>query len=598
MKKTIFLLLLVTLLLACAFTLLACNKDSPYTVSFIVDGEVYSVYVTEGNERISIPENPDKSGYRFVGWYLYTENAESPFTEEFLLDKPLEADMCVYARWERMPDDSEQEPGGGGQGGDEENGNNNQGGDEENGDMNETLYTVSFEANGGSAVPSITGSSVDISPLTEREGCTFLGWYSDISLGEGYEVSFPFGINCDVTLYAKWSVDYTPGLIFEWNESDGTYTVIGYNGTDREVVVPGQYLGAAVSAIAQRAFENNPTVARVVICEGITSLGARAFYGCTALKSLVIPESVLTIGGDVLGGCAALESLSVPFFGDSRKGADDAYRYPLGYFFGTKFYTGGMETMQLYYAKSTTDYTYGTYYIPETLRSVTVTDGDLHFGAFSGCMLLTDITLEEGVTFIGESALLGCTALERLYISATVEQMNEYAFEGVQSILEIRVHEDNPSYCSIDGNLYSKDGTQLLLYTVGKADTTFTMPDTVTVIGTYAFSSSRLSRILFSKNLTAIGYGAFAYCTNLDEVILPESVTTIGDYAFTDCLSLTRIVLQENIQKIGKYAFRRCTSLAYIQYSGSKTEWGRIQCGTSWNANTGVYQLVCNYTGV
>lgn len=72
------------------------------------------------------------------------------------------------------------------------------------------------------------------------------------------------------------------------------------------------------------------------------------------------------------------------------------------------------------------------------------------------------------------------------------------------------------AYKSIDGNLYSKDSKTFIQYAIGKANKTFSVPETVTDIGNFSF----------------------AYCGSLTSVTIPDSVTSIGEKAFSDCCSL------------------------------------------------------------
>ena len=75
--------------------------------------------------------------------------------------------------------------------------------------------------------------------------------------------------------------------------------------------------------------------------------------------------------------------------------------------------------------------------------------------------------------------------------------------------MEDLVNEDNPNYCSIDGVLYSKDKTKLILYPTGKK-------------GNY----------MILNGTKTIATGAFQYCINLTSVSIPNSLTKIETDAF------------------------------------------------------------------
>ena len=130
----------------------------------------------------------------------------------------------------------------------------------------------------------------------------------------------------------------------------------------------------------------------------------------------------------------------------------------------------------------------------------------------------------------------------------------------------------NSSYQSIDGNLYSKDGSILIQYAVGKTSESFTIPDSVISIGDYAFYyCSSLTSITIPDSVTSIGDYAFSYCFKLTSIVVPDSVTFIGNYAFYCCSSLASIAIPDSVTFIGEHAFYYCFSLASITIPDSVT---------------------------
>ena len=68
--------------------------------------------------------------------------------------------------------------------------------------------------------------------------------------------------------------------------------------------------------------------------------------------------------------------------------------------------------------------------------------------------------------------------------------------------------------------------------------------DSVTVIGDAAFHwCEKLSGITIPYRVTVIGDGAFYQCASLTEITIPGSVTSIGRYAFEDCTKLADITV-------------------------------------------------------
>lgn len=139
------------------------------------------------------------------------------------------------------------------------------------------------------------------------------------------------------------------------------------------------------------------------------------FTGCTSLKSIVVPDGVTSITRGALAGCSALEEMTVPFVGRDVKKPTDYSQYPLGWIFGTRAYAGCEATEQTYIS-----FNLGvadgknTYYIPSSLKKVTVTGGNILCGAFSNCVNITSVTLGSGINDIESGAFAGCTALSEV----------------------------------------------------------------------------------------------------------------------------------------------------------------------------------------
>jgi hypothetical protein len=217
------------------------------------------------------------------------------------------------------------------------------------------------------------------------------------------------------------------------------------------------------------------------------------------------------------------------------KTSSDTNQYPFGYIFGTSSYAGGVATNQYYYRSSTTSTTYDAYYIPSSLKSVTITGGNILYGAFYNCKNLTNITIPDSVTSIGSYAFYNCSSLTSITIPNSVTSIGYNAFEGCNSL------------------------------------TSITIPDSVTSIGSYAFyNCSSLTSITIPDGVTSIGYGVFYGCSSVTSITIPDSVTSIGSYAFYNCSSLTSIT-----------------------FEGTVAQWNALSEGDEWNGNTGEYTIYC-----
>lgn len=198
--------------------------------------------------------------------------------------------------------------------------------------------------------------------------------------------------------------------------------------------------------------------------------------------------------------------------------------------------------------------------------------------AFAGCSNLKSITIGNGVETIGNYAFMHCGSLETVSIGDKVSSIGEGAFTcqskktvseiivpDYSSLKNITVSENNTNYKSVDGNLYTKDGSELVQYAIGKTDSTFTIPSSVTKIGIYAFSlCDSLKTITIPDNVETIFSYAFANCSNLTTVVIGNGVTNIGSYAFNNCSDLTSVTLGTNVNSIGNNAFVACRTLVEI----------------------------------
>ena len=132
------------------------------------------------------------------------------------------------------------------------------------------------------------------------------------------------------------------------------------------------------------------------------------------------------------------------------------------------------------------------------------------------------------------------------------------------SLISITVDEDHSNYKSVDGVVYSKDGTQLVCCPAGKTGA-FSVPDGVTGIGDEAFYFCMfVTSVTIPDSVTSIVDDAFYLCVFLTSVTIPDSVTGIGEDAFKGCRSLKSVTIPDSVTTIEYGTFRGCTSLASV----------------------------------
>jgi hypothetical protein len=346
----------------------------------------------------------------------------------------------------------------------------------------------------------------------------------------------------------KWCGEEEPleteGLIFTEIKNGSAYMLSGYEGTAAEVYIPSTHNGKPVTRIVSYAFKENTTVTSVTIGGNITHIDNDAFADCSNLRTVVIGNDVQEIGNSAFSWCGALENVKLP-------------------------------------------------------DSLTI----IGESAFWMCASLKSVEIPYGVTTIRNSAFGRCDALTGIFIPATVTTIEDKAFYWCINLENINVDSKNPSYSSVQGNLYSKDQTVILQYAIGKKNTDFAIPTSVTTIGYLAFAySSNLVNLEIPNSVTYVDYGVFSDVSGLKYntkgglnylgneqnpylyLVGPESkaITAavidadcrfIGDFAFSFCTYLTDVTFEKNckLQKIGSCAFFYCDALSSITIPSSVT---------------------------
>ncbi len=319
-------------------------------------------------------------------------------------------------------------------------------------------------------------------------------------------------------------------------------------------------IGNSVTRIDSFAFWGCTSLASVTIPDSVTIIGSYAFSGCTGLTSVTIPDSVTTIGDYAFSGCTGLTNVTIP---DSV----------------TSIGSGAFENCTSLTSATIPDSvtTIGDYAFRgcTSLTSVTIPGNVTSIGscAFENCTGLTCVTIPDSVTTIGGSAFRNCTSLTSVTIPDSVTGIGDYAFSGCTGISTFAVSVGNTCYTNDEaGVLYNKDKTVLVAYPCGNPRSSFSIPDSVTHIGSYAFSGcTGLTGVTIPDSMTSISSYAFKGCTSLTSVTIPNGVTGIGSFAFEGCTSLASVTIPNGVTGIGSFAFEGCTSLASVTIPDSVT---------------------------
>ena len=239
------------------------------------------------------------------------------------------------------------------------------------------------------------------------------------------------GDTSDVT-----SVYVSPATDFEYAENEDGITVTKYIGESTEVAIPETIDGKPVTEIGKNfamlkpiisvrmpdtvhsigdlAFDQCWVLESVQLSAGLLTIEDRAFRGCACLKSIELPEGLTTIGPDAFSGCTALKEISIP----KTVVTIDTEAFYLCVPERITFAEGSrLETIG-YCAFGGAKITELT--LPSSVRR-------LESSAFSGCGLLTKVTLNDGLQRIGSNAF-NYTGLRELVIPASVTDLEYLSF--------------------------------------------------------------------------------------------------------------------------------------------------------------------------
>lgn len=164
----------------------SCSLPIIYTITFdsqsaTVNANPTSKTATYNANVGTLPTPPTRAGYTFGGWYTGTNGTGSIFTASTLVT----ASYSVYAKWTPI------------------------------------ISTVSFNSQGGSAVPNATGiiygATIPLPSTPTKTGYIFDSWNTN-SGGTGSIFSASTPVTGNITVYAKW----TPVYLLSINNGGGS----------------------------------------------------------------------------------------------------------------------------------------------------------------------------------------------------------------------------------------------------------------------------------------------------------------------------------------------------------------------------------------
>lgn len=304
----------------------------------------------------------------------------------------------------------------------------------------------------------------------------------------------------------------------------------------------------SVEEIAFKSFSFCQNIERIILPESVRKIDKMAFYGCIQLRELVLGEGIRELVGETILGCGVLECVTIPdsvvwleqnFIkrcdnltvieaGEHEAGIWEAILLEQDWERSTQAITDivdgkdeesepevlknriqGYSTEKFIYSmvnqntvviegltdEAKEDKGNREFVIPDFIEGALVVG--IADGAFAG-IPLTSVVLPSGLQEIGSGAFYGCN-LRQIIIPSFVSYIGPRAFGANYGLERIDVEEGNKTYTSYQGCLYTSKKTILVQVPSNYAEDTFFVPESVKIIGEYAFGNNRNVKTLRMK---------------------------------------------------------------------------------------------------
>ena len=288
----------------------------------------------------------------------------------------------------------------------------------------------------------------------------------------------------------------------------GSITNWGWNAFEACFNLTNVTMADSLTSLGEGEFYECAKLTHVTLPSSLTSIAESAFSGCTGLPNITIPTNVTTIEGYAFDSCANLVSVEIPANVTN---------------IGEAAFGGETSLMEFTVDAQNPVYT--------SVNGVLFDKSETSLVQFPAG-LGGSYVIPESVTNIGDNAFESCASLTNITISANVASIGIFAFYACSNLVTISVDALNQVYSSVNGVLFDKAQSTLVICPDG-------------VAGTYTVS----------QGVNSIASLAFYYCIGLTNVTIPATVTSVGESAFQNCSSLISVFFHGNAPTDGGLIF-------------------------------------------
>ena len=259
-------------------------------------------------------------------------------------------------------------------------------------------------------------------------------------------------INSEIKIYNSFKYAANENYAVIIDAADGFENV-------ETLEIPSAIDGVEVVKISNYAFENQSSLKSIVLPNGIIDIGYSAFENCHNLAEVNFPEQLQYIRQNAFKSCALKEII---IFSDVEKIFDSTFEdcnfLKSITVDNNKFYYS--EDGVLFNKEKTKLIQYpvgnnrGEYIIPNGVETISG-------NAFKGCTSLKNVSIPEGVEYIGWAAFES-TALETIYIPSSVKIIQNYAFYSCNSLRSVTFKKELPE--NYANNIFWASDSNLKIY--------------------------------------------------------------------------------------------------------------------------------------